>query len=202
MVTGTGHRSGKIGGVTRDSFFWVNPKPLQKLSIIPPVQDLQIHRRIELPQPSDLSILLRHEVLLEGREFDEEVELGEIEIGGEALGHFAAAVPLQGKALRLVLPLDLVEVQNAGKFGLARVGKGGPRLGGLHLEGRILFGPVEDLLKPIEEGNGDLEPFLPWDPFPFMRLPEELNVDPPVGEEDADWSWKGRRGGGQKQRLP
>jgi len=128
-----------------------NSKPLQQLSIIPPVKDFEVHCRIKLSQLPDLSILLGHEVLLERGQLDIKVELREIEIGGEAFGDFPAAVPIDRKASRLVLPFDLIEVQDPGELFLTRVGKGGTIGGGPSLEGRTLLGFVEDLSKPIEQ---------------------------------------------------
>lgn len=63
---GTGRRGCKIGRVIRGSLFLDNPEPFEQLSIIPPVKDLEVHRRIQLPELPDLPILLGHQVLLQG----------------------------------------------------------------------------------------------------------------------------------------
>jgi hypothetical protein len=59
--------------------------------------------------------------LIERRDLDVEVELGEVEVGGEALGDRARAIPLDVEGGRLVAPLDLIEVQQPGELPLAVV---------------------------------------------------------------------------------
>ena len=72
-------------------------------------------------QSPDLAVLLGHELLVEGRDLDVEVELGQVEVGREALGRVALAVPVDVEGRGLVAPLDLVEVQQLRELPLAVV---------------------------------------------------------------------------------
>ena len=88
------------------------------------VEELDSETRVQLAQPADLAVLLANESLLERRELDEELQIGQVEVRREALQDIAVEVPKDREDARFVLPGDLVEVQDAGELGLAGVGKG------------------------------------------------------------------------------
>src|SRR4029450_4419081 len=77
--------------------------------------------RLQLPQFADLPVLLRDELLVERRDLDVQVVLGQEEVRGEPLDHAALLAPLEVERPGLVVPVDLVEVQQAGELALARM---------------------------------------------------------------------------------
>ena len=88
------------------------------------IEELDPETRVQLAQSADLAVLLANESLLERRELDEELQIGQVEVRREALQDIAVEVPKDREDARFVLPGDLVEVQDAGELGLAGVGKG------------------------------------------------------------------------------
>ncbi len=66
---------------------------------------------MQLTQTSSLAVLLRDELLVERRDLDEEVVRGQEEVGRERLRGVAVAVALEDEGARLVLPRDVVEVE-------------------------------------------------------------------------------------------
>src|SRR4029450_3590355 len=88
------------------------------------IEDLAVDPRIELAQAADLAVLLGHEPLVERRDLDVEVVHRQIEVPREALDHVAVSVPFEVERRRLVVPLDLVEVQQLGELALAGVSEG------------------------------------------------------------------------------
>src|SRR5262245_19594702 len=95
------------------------------------VEDLAVDARVELAEPADLPVLPGHELLVQGRDLDVEVVLGQEEVGGESLDDVAVLGPLEVARGRLVLPVDLVEVQQLRELTFARVSEGH----GIALEG-------------------------------------------------------------------
>ena len=91
------------------------------------VEQLDPDVRVQLAQPAQLAVLLAHELLLERRELDVQLEVGQVEVGREALDDVAVEVPGDRERVRLVRPADLVEVEDPGELRLARVGERGPR---------------------------------------------------------------------------
>ena len=87
------------------------------------IEDLASHVRIERREPAGLAVLLRHQLLVESGDLDVKVELGEVEVRGEALGRVAVAVPVDLEGRRLVVPVDLVEVQELGELTFAVMGE-------------------------------------------------------------------------------
>jgi hypothetical protein len=63
--------------------------------------------------------------LIERGYLDVEIELREIEVGGEALRDGPGAVPGDVEGRGLVAPLDLIEVEQAGELPLAVVREAG-----------------------------------------------------------------------------
>ena len=87
------------------------------------VEQLDPDVRVQLAQPAQLAVLLAHELLLERRELDVQVEVGQVEVGREALDDVAVEVPADRERVGLVGPADLVEVEDPGQLRLARVGE-------------------------------------------------------------------------------
>src|SRR5207247_11000303 len=94
------------------------------------VEQLDANVRVELTEPPQLAVLLADEALPERGQLDVELEVWEPEVGREALGHNAVQVPQDGERMRLVLPFDAIEVEDAGELRLARVGERGGRHSG------------------------------------------------------------------------
>ena len=89
------------------------------------VEELDAHHRVELPEVAQLAVLLAHQALLERRELDVDLQLGQVEVGREGLHDDAVGVPADGEDVRLVEPFDLVVVEDAGQLRLAGVGEAG-----------------------------------------------------------------------------
>lgn len=81
------------------------------MKVIALVEDFAIDLRIQLAKPADLSILLRDQFLIHGGDLDEQVILGQIEIGSEELRWCSITAPGYWEGSGLVLPVDTVEVQ-------------------------------------------------------------------------------------------
>ena len=92
------------------------------------VEQLDVDRRVELAQAPQLAVLLAHEPLAECRHLEVEVEVGQVEVRREALDDGPVEVPEDREGVRLVLPADRVEVEDAGHLRLAGVGERRTRL--------------------------------------------------------------------------
>src|SRR5574337_410447 len=91
----------------------------QQAPIISSVKHLQFDLRIDFPESPDLSILLRHQALLERGQFNEEVKVNQIEVRREGFGRIARLIPGKRKCLGFILPSNLVEIQDLRKLFLA-----------------------------------------------------------------------------------
>jgi hypothetical protein len=107
-----GHGSGGLQSVLHE-----------EAEVVPLVEDLAPHLRVPLPEAADLAVLLRHELLVQGRDLDVLLVGGEVEVGGEPLGDVALGVPVDVEGAGLVLPFDLVEVEKSGELPFRVVGK-------------------------------------------------------------------------------
>jgi len=74
-----------------------------------------------LPQQAYLAVLLGDQLLTHRGDLYVDVIFGKVEIGPEEPRWFALIVPLEGKGMWLVLPVDTVEIQQPSKFPLAVV---------------------------------------------------------------------------------
>src|SRR5512141_1039742 len=110
----------------------LEPVLLDEREVVALVEDLAVHARVQLAEAAHLPVLLRHELLVQRRDLDVEVVLREVEVGGEPLDHVAVLVPLEIERRGLVLPVDLVEVEQLRELALAGVGE--PN--GVALQGR------------------------------------------------------------------
>ena len=106
------------------------------------VEQLDADVGVELTQPPQLAVLLAHEALLERRELDVQVDVGQVEVGREALDDRAVERPQHGERVRLVLPADVVEVEDPRELRLARVGERGRVGDGLGGAGHPAPAPV------------------------------------------------------------
>src|SRR5262245_21932672 len=91
--------------------------------IVPLVEDLAPDLRVALAEPPDLAVLLGDQLLVQRRDLDVKVELGQIEIGGEPLDRLPLFVPRDRERGRLVRPGDLIEVEQPRELPLRRVGE-------------------------------------------------------------------------------
>src|SRR5579885_174248 len=89
------------------------------------IKHLDVNMRINRAQKLYFTVFSRHQRLLHGGQFDVQIELRKIEIGGERLRHIAVLVPLQRKRARLVLPGNPVEIEQIREQLLARMAEGG-----------------------------------------------------------------------------
>src|SRR5262249_26967437 len=76
------------------------------------VEELHANMRIEALNLAQLAVLARDERLLHHRHFDEEVLLGEVEVGRECADDPPLLVALEHERLRLVVPGDAVVVED------------------------------------------------------------------------------------------
>ena len=76
-----------------------------------------------LRETSNLAVLLRDELLIHRRDLDEHVLGGQIEIRPEELRRILELVEFDRKVARLVLPFDVIEVEEQRKLALALVRK-------------------------------------------------------------------------------
>src|SRR5438876_1719862 len=93
-------------------------------------------------KPPNLAVLPGHKRLLRSRELDVEVVIRQIKVRRKAASHVALIVPLDGKCSRLVLPGDVVKVEDAREFCFGLVGKADGMLAaqlGLVIVAEVLF---------------------------------------------------------------
>src|SRR5438034_4566975 len=91
---------------------------------IAPVEQLDPDFRVQLPQAAELAVLLAHQALLQRRKLHVKIQDGQIEVRREALQDRTVEVPQDREHVRLVLPADLVEVEDAGELLFAGVSEG------------------------------------------------------------------------------
>src|SRR3954452_1181201 len=87
------------------------------------VEDLAVDPGVQLAQAPNLAVLLRDELLVQRRDLDVQVVHRQVEVGCEALRRAAVAVPLEIERPGLVLPIDLIEVEQLRELALAGVGE-------------------------------------------------------------------------------
>lgn len=95
----------------------------QEVQVIPLVQDLALDVRIQLLEAPGLAVLLRDELLVEGRDLDVKIERREIEVRRETLCRVPLTIPIDVEGRRLVFPRDLIEVQKLGELAFTVVGE-------------------------------------------------------------------------------
>lgn len=101
----------------------VEPILNHEASVVPSVQQLDVHLGVQLSQATQLPVLLCHQALFQRGQLDVQVELRKIEVGREALDYPSFGVVLQRECPGLVFPLNLVKVQEVGELSFALVGE-------------------------------------------------------------------------------
>jgi hypothetical protein len=104
-------------------FRFFQPVLDQEVHVVALIEDLAAHVRIERHKPPDLAVLLGDELLIERCDLDVEVEVGQVEVGCEALARVAVPVPFDIETGGFVAPRDLIEVEQLGELALAVVGE-------------------------------------------------------------------------------
>ncbi len=100
----------------------------QQRSEVLAVEQLDAHHRVQLTEPAQLAVLLAHQALLQRGQLEVQVEFGQVEVGREALNDITVEVPQDREGPRLVLPRDLVVVEDARQLLLAGMGEAGDGL--------------------------------------------------------------------------
>jgi hypothetical protein len=84
---------------------------LDQIQVIPLIEDLATHIRIEVAEQSDFGVLLGDQLLAHRGDLDEEVVVWQKEIRCEVLLRSPIPIPGDRERPRLVEPGDAVEVQ-------------------------------------------------------------------------------------------
>lgn len=95
----------------------------KQIQVITLIEDLAVDLWIQLPQPTDLPILPSHQLLIHRRNFDELILIRQIEVRPKELHRFPVSVPFECELTGLVVPRDIVEIEELGELPLAVVGK-------------------------------------------------------------------------------
>ncbi len=85
------------------------------------IENAALHIGVQLSQSARLAVLLRYELLVEGRDLDIEVVLGEVEVRREPLSGGSLPVPGDIEGGGFVSPVDLIEVKQLCELPLAIV---------------------------------------------------------------------------------
>src|SRR5204863_942318 len=99
-----------------------------QVTVVAVVEQLDLDVRVQLAQAAQLAVLLRDQALFERRQLDVEIQFRQVEVGRESLHHPAVVGVAQRKAMWLVLPGQLIEVEDAREIFLAGVRKRGPAI--------------------------------------------------------------------------
>src|SRR5436190_869831 len=145
-----------FGPLARQS---LEPVLRDEREVVALVEALAAHLRIAFPESSDLSVLLRDELLVQRGDLDVEVVLRQVEVRGELLDDVPVLVPLQVEGGRLVLPFDLIEVEESRELALAVVRESN----GVAAWGRRIGRHDQGQAPPAEAA--------PRGFLPFVRLP-------------------------------
>jgi hypothetical protein len=105
--------------------WFLQPILQQQVEIVALVQDPAADVGVERAQTPHLAVLLGDQLLIERGYLDVEIELGQVEVGCEALRDGPGAIPGDVERRRLVAPLDLIEVEQASELPLAVVREAG-----------------------------------------------------------------------------
>jgi hypothetical protein len=93
----------------------------KEVQVVPLIEDLAANVGVELTEAANLAVLLRHELLVHRRDLDVDVFLRQVEVGPEVARGLVPVVPFDREGSRLVLPRDVVEVEQPGELALAGV---------------------------------------------------------------------------------
>jgi hypothetical protein len=95
----------------------------EQTQIVALIENLAFDLRVELAQAAHLPILLGHQLLAHRGDLDVEIVIGEVEVGAKELRRGTVGSELDCKLARLVLPVDLVEIEESRKLSFAFVSK-------------------------------------------------------------------------------
>jgi len=96
-----------------------------EVEVVALIEDLAPDVWVVFPEQPDLPVLLGDEFLAHCGDLDEQVFVGEIEVGREEPGGHPVLPEFDGERLRLVEPFDSVEVEESGELPFALVSKFG-----------------------------------------------------------------------------
>jgi hypothetical protein len=105
--------------------WFLQPILQQQVEIVALVQDPAADVGVKRAQTPHLAVLLGDQLLIERGYLDVEIELGQVEVGCEALRDGPGAIPGDVERRRLVAPFDLIEVEQASELPLAVVREAG-----------------------------------------------------------------------------
>jgi hypothetical protein len=116
---------------------WLETVLDQEIHVVALVEDPALHPRVKLLQAARFAVLLRDELLIQRCDLDVAVERWKVEVRREALGSVAVAIPLDIERGRLVLPLDLIEIEQLRELLLAVVSEPNALVGKESLDRQI-----------------------------------------------------------------
>ena len=90
----------------------------EKVHVVTLIEDLAVDARVQFSQTSCLAILLGDELLIQCCYLDVQIILRQVEVGSELRNRTAFLVEFDVEGSRLVLPLDLIEVQKSCELAL------------------------------------------------------------------------------------
>jgi hypothetical protein len=93
----------------------------EEIEIVSLIEDLALDVRVVLPELTNLSVLLCDELLTHRRDLNVHIVFRQIEVRPEVPGRLTVVIPFEGKRMRLVLPIDRVEVEESREFSFAVV---------------------------------------------------------------------------------
>lgn len=94
-----------------------------QVEVVALIEDLAPGVWVDCLQPTHFPVLLRHEFLVHRCYLNEQVVVGEIEVGCEPLDRLTLGIELNRKTPRLVVPWDTVEVEKECELTLTVVSK-------------------------------------------------------------------------------
>ena len=117
------------------------------------VEELDVADRVQLAEAAKLAVLLAHELLAERRHLEVAVEIGQVEVGREALDDRPFEVPQDRERARLVFPAHGVEVEDPRQLRLAGVGEGRRHLASIRIRPAGTLAPREVGTTPSGAGR-------------------------------------------------
>ena len=92
-----------------------------KAQVVPLVEHLAVDLWIQLLETSHLAVFLRYQLLVHRRDLDEQVVVGQVEVGSEVLAGVPVIIKGDRKRPRLVLPGNTIEIEKKGELALTVV---------------------------------------------------------------------------------
>ena len=95
----------------------------EEMQIVSLIEHLATDACVVAAEESNFAVLLGHKPLIHSRDLDVDVFFRKVEIRGEILQRLTVVGVLDGERCWLVLPLDVIEVEEPGELPLALVGE-------------------------------------------------------------------------------